>query len=1047
MLSLVLFSGFFALMQCVPQYVFVNESKTWAEAQRYCRDKYTDLASIENEQQTIQLLDTVNDDSIDLAWIGLYDDLNSWNWTLEDNDFFKEGGKDFRNWYDQGPNYYGGQSVCVYMQMGIWQATSCSNAFYPTVCYDGRKNASDTYVFIYQYKTWTEAQSYCREHHTDLISIRNEPENQKIQYLFWNYYYYSIWIGLYRTRSWSDQSNSSFSNWTTGQPDTPGSCTVVSFSDSGKWTDENCNYVFPFICYTALASSREYYFVNESKTWTEAQRHCRENYTDLATIDNMEEMNSLINTVNGSYNGSAWIGQYDDVNSWRWSLENNDFYQEGERDFRNWYHEPDNFGGNELCVYMTYDGKWYDISCDNTLPFVCYDGRVNATQSYIGIYDRKIWLEARRYCRDHYTDLANVRNQTENQRILETAGGGVWIGLYRNRVWSNNQITSYHNWRPQISGSQAQPDNGNNQAYEYGYQHCTAVSFQYSGRWTDEVCDSSRPFFCYSKTCTQSSCTHQYHFVNESKTWTEAQRHCRENYIDLATIDNMEEMNRLIKTVRRTYYGSAWIGLYDDLNSWKWSMDNATLLGGFKSWYVQQPVNSGGQSLCVYMSYYWGRWGEGFCSYRLPFVCYDGRVNATANYVFVYESKTWTEAQSYCREHHTDLVSIRNESENYRVRSLLSNYYQIWIGLYRTRSWSDQSNSSFSNWAIWQPDNAGTSEYCTAVSFSDSGSWTDENCNIALPFICYSALASSREYYFVNESKTWAEAQRHCRENYTDLATIDNMEEMNSLINTVNGSYNGSAWIGLYDDVNSWRWSLENNDFYQEGERDYRNFYHEPDNSGGNELCVYMDSNGNWYDTSCDNTLPFICYDGRENASQNYVLVYMWKTWTEAQSYCREKYTDLASVRNETERQQILNFTRYYGVYYYNVWIGLHRNRLWSDQSSSSFTYWLPNTPNEVAQPDNGANIPGLQGVQHCTTLSLKYSGQWTDESCFANLPFFCYSDEYVMGMRVEVTSLENLSKSQIEELVIIQLQEELIRLGLPNNVTMHLRDYRMINP
>ncbi|KAG1943356.1 hypothetical protein F2P79_014978 [Pimephales promelas] len=1223
------FESFFALMQCVPQYVFVNESKTWAEAQRYCRDKYTDLASIENEQQTIQLLDTVNDDSIDLAWIGLYDDLNSWNWTLEDNDFFKEGGKDFRNWYDQGPNYYGGQSVCVYMQMGIWQATSCSNAFYPTVCYDGRKNASDTYVFIYQYKTWTEAQSYCREHHTDLISIRNEPENQKIQYLFWNYYYYSIWIGLYRTRSWSDQSNSSFSNWTTGQPDTPGSCTVVSFSDSGKWTDENCNYVFPFICYTALASSREYYFVNESKTWTEAQRHCRENYTDLATIDNMEEMNSLINTVNGSYNGSAWIGQYDDVNSWRWSLENNDFYQEGERDFRNWYHEPDNFGGNELCVYMTYDGKWYDISCDNTLPFVCYDGRVNATQSYIGIYDRKIWLEARRYCRDHYTDLANVRNQTENQRILETAGGGVWIGLYRNRVWSNNQITSYHNWRPQISGSQAQPDNGNNQAYEYGYQHCTAVSFQYSGRWTDEVCDSSRPFFCYSKTCTQSSCTHQYHFVNESKTWTEAQRHCRENYIDLATIDNMEEMNRLIKTVRRTYYGSAWIGLYDDLNSWKWSMDNATLLGGFKSWYVQQPVNSGGQSLCVYMSYYWGRWGEGFCSYRLPFVCYDGRVNATANYVFVYESKTWTEAQSYCREHHTDLVSIRNESENYRVRSLLSNYYQIWIGLYRTRSWSDQSNSSFSNWAIWQPDNAGTSEYCTAVSFSDSGSWTDENCNIALPFICYSALASSREYYFVNESKTWAEAQRHCRENYTDLATIDNMEEMNrliktarrtyygkawiglyddlnswewsmdnttllggfkswyvqqpvnsggqslcvfmssnwriwreiscyntlpfvcydgrvnastsyvyvsqfknwteaqsycrehhtdlvsirnetenlklqsllfyyssfwiglyrtrswsdqsnssfsnwaiwqpdnagnreyctavsfsesgswtdencnnvlpficysalassreyhfvnesktwaeaqrhcrenytdlatidnmeemnSLINTVNRSYNGSAWIGLYDDVNSWRWSLENNDFYQEGERDFRNWYHEPNNENGNEQCIYMDYNGNWFDSSCEIIYTFVCYNGMGNASQKYIWVNEVRTWTGAQSYCREKYTDLASVRNETERQQILNVTHSYSGY---VWIGLHRKRVWSDQSSSSFTYWLPYTEGVAAQPDNGANIPGLRGAQHCTAASLKYSGLWTDESCSASLPFFCYSGKQI---------------------------------------------------
>ncbi|XP_056091599.1 snaclec coagulation factor IX/factor X-binding protein subunit A-like [Rhinichthys klamathensis goyatoka] len=167
------------------------------------------------------------------------------------------------------------------------------------------------------------------------------------------------------------------------------------------------------------------------------------------------------------------------------------------------------------------------------------------------------------------------------------------------------------------------------------------------------------------------------------------------------------------------------------------------------------------------------------------------------------------------------------------------------------------------------------------------------------------------------------------------------MEEMNSLINTVNGSYNGSAWIGQYDDVNSWRWSLENNDFYQEGERDFRNWYHEP-NNGANELCVYMDYNGNWFDSSCESYYTFVCYNGRENASQKYVVVNEGKTWTGAQSYCREKYTDLASVRNETERQQILNVTRYYSGYGYYVWVGLHRNRLWSDQSSSSFTYWLP---------------------------------------------------------------------------------------------------------
>ncbi|XP_048021629.1 macrophage mannose receptor 1-like isoform X1 [Megalobrama amblycephala] len=1035
-----LLSGFFTLTQCVPQYVFVNESKTWAEAQRYCREKYTDLATIENNQQTIQLIDTVNDDSIDLAWIGLHDDLSTWKWTLEDSGFFKKGEKDFRNWYNPGPSNNGDE--CVYMNRGIWHTAHCGNG-YLTVCYDGRENASDTYVFVNLYNSWAEAQSYCREHHTDLISIRNETEQQKIQYFLRNYDGFNVWIGLYKPRSWSDQSNSSFRIWSSGQPDTAGSCTVVSFSDSGSWTDENCDYVFPFFCYSALASSRQYHFVNESKTWTEAQRYCRQNYTDLATIDNMEEMNRLINTVNGSYSGSAWIGLYDDVNNWRWSLEDNDFYQDGKTDFRNFYHEPDNSGGNELCVYMESNGNWYDVSCDNALQFVCYDG--NATETYIKITDEKPWSEAHRYCRDHYTDLANVRNQTENQRILEIAGGyKVWIGLYRNRVWSNNQMTSYQNWRPQIPVLQTQPDNGNNQAYEYPYQHCTAVSFRYSGHWTDEICVSSMPFFCYSRTCTQSSCTHQYHFVSESKTWTEAQSYCRQNYTDLATVDNMEEMKRLIKTVRGTYYGSAWIGLYEDMNSWKWSLENATLEKGFTSWYVQQPVNSGGQSLCVYMTNNRGTWSEMSChQFPLPFVCYDGRVNASESYVPVYEPKTWTEAQSYCREYHTDLVSIRNEIENYRVHILLLNNYGVWIGLHRTRSWSDQSNSSFSNWMTGQPDNAETSEYCTAVSFSDSGSWTDENCNNALPFICYSALASSREYHFVNESKTWTEAQRYCRQNYTDLATIDNMEEMNRSINTVNGSYSGSAWIGLYDDVNNWKWSLEDNDFYSDGERDFRNFYHEPNNVEGNELCVYMHYNGNWYDTLCEYWKTFVCYDGRENASQKYVLVFEGKTWPEAQRYCREMYTDLASVRDETERQQILSIT----PVGWSVWIGLHRNRLWSDQSSSSFTYWLPYTQHIVAQPDNGEYVPGEHGYQHCTAASLKYFGQWTDETCIASLPFFCYSDTYVMGMRIEVTSLENLSKSQIEALVIIQLKEELIKLGLPNNITTHLRDYRMINP
>lgn len=122
------------------------------------------------------------------------------------------------------------------------------------------------------------------------------------------------------------------------------------------------------------------------------------------------------------------------------------------------------------------------------------------------------------------------------------------------------------------------------------------------------------------------------------------------------------------------------------------------------------------------------------------FLFVSGRVNAGERYVLVYQYLNWTEAQRYCREHYTDLVSVRNESESQKIRLLLYKYNysrSVWIGLYTTRSWSDKSNSSFSNWYPGQPDNSGQDEYCTAV-LTESGKWADENCGQDFPFFCYS---------------------------------------------------------------------------------------------------------------------------------------------------------------------------------------------------------------------------------------------------------------------------------------------------------------------
>lgn len=123
----------------------------------------------------------------------------------------------------------------------------------------------------------------------------------------------------------------------------------------------------------------------------------------------------------------------------------------------------------------------------------------------------------------------------------------------------------------------------------------------------------------------------------------------------------------------------------------------------------------------------------------------------------------------------------------------------------------------------------------------------------------------------MNISKTWAEAQDYCRAYFTDLATVDNKDEMDNLTSSVTDTYNGSAWIGLYDNLTSWKWSLEDSEFYGDGDREYRNWdnfttfnFLQPNNDGGQQLCVEMLNNSFWNDRTCDSyKIQFICYDGK----------------------------------------------------------------------------------------------------------------------------------------------------------------------------------------
>ncbi|XP_071314878.1 macrophage mannose receptor 1-like [Trachinotus anak] len=251
------------------------------------------------------------------------------------------------------------------------------------------------------------------------------------------------------------------------------------------------------LCAVSLQAARQYHFVYEQKNMTEALSYCREKYRDLATIENMEDVNileqmvDLNQMVDSEYR--AWIGLYDDENSWRWSLSDGSFYTQGETEFRNWASiEPNNNGGREHCGVINNDGTWNDFVCGGAIPAVCADVTGLGKTEYVFINKNMNWTEAQSYCRAHHTDLVSVRNSLENEKVtkLVTSSTRVWIGLYRDSwKWLDGNNSSFRFWKV----ANNEPNN------KYWRERCVSADFNKYGEWEDWNCDLTRAFICHSE--------------------------------------------------------------------------------------------------------------------------------------------------------------------------------------------------------------------------------------------------------------------------------------------------------------------------------------------------------------------------------------------------------------------------------------------------------------------------------------------------------------------------------------------------------------------
>lgn len=116
------------------------------------------------------------------------------------------------------------------------------------------------------------------------------------------------------------------------------------------------------------------------------------------------------------------------------------------------------------------------------------------------------WAQARDYCRANYTELASVRNMSENTIISSLLTENTWIGLRRRiwNQWSDQTPRTFTNWK---SG---QPDNDRETM-----DLCVAVNTT-TGDWSNVDCKVEHFFICQNLTYPQRKLTHKLKFQSEA---------------------------------------------------------------------------------------------------------------------------------------------------------------------------------------------------------------------------------------------------------------------------------------------------------------------------------------------------------------------------------------------------------------------------------------------------------------------------------------------------------------------------------------------------
>ncbi|CAJ1062957.1 macrophage mannose receptor 1-like [Xyrichtys novacula] len=450
-----------------------------------------------------------------------------------------------------------------------------------------------------------------------------------------------------------------------------------------------------------------------------------------------------------------------------------------------------------------------------------------------------------------------------------------------------------------------------------------------------------------------------FYYINTNTTWDDAADYCEHNYIGLAQVDSSKSVETIIKISSKGYTGKAWIGLYQNNSTWTWENGQPLI---YSNW-----INMG-DGFCGSIGGD-GYWIDKSCSLKRSHVCMD------KDGFYVYDNNlSWNDSKTDCEARGYTLAYIHDEIKNAELQAELGMDDNHWIGLSRSVSWTwteSGTNVTFQNWQTGQPDNPGSNN-CVAVQMVD-GNWTDEACTTPLPFLCYSEKTTTDSPESSELSHEGAVRETNSTSNSTAQAVRKTMIRMK--IATDANMENGTLISGLNQQLQK--------ALAKQGLGELKVTWRKVPVKAQEQQQEDVTS-------EMDHTIPLLfsifglCTPSfYELCRFHYIDLEL--NWTDAQHYCRDKYSDLATIESQTY------------ISHFNgpkqAWIGLNDDPLsWQTTTSKDRNSWRWSSTGEITgyqnwykqKPDN------YKGGEFCVIFNQH--GTWDDKRCDLKFYFSCYT-------------------------------------------------------